>query len=67
MIGLNLLLFGQESQLHADDVIVFCLYVKFRKQRSPKSSDKISQVLAKPESSNPLKNNDPPKVAISEN
>lgn len=64
MIGMNLPLFGQESHLRADDIIAFCLYVKFRKQRSPKSSDKISQVLVTPESSDHPKNNDPPKVAI---
>ena len=51
MVGMNLPLFGQQSHLHADDVITFCLYVKFRKQRSPESNDKISQVLANPESS----------------
>lgn len=61
---MNLPLFGQESHLRADDIIAFCLYVKFRKQRSPKSSDKISQVLVNPESSHHPKNNDPPKVAI---
>ena len=63
MIGMKLLLYGQESHLHADNIIAFCLYVKFRKQRSPKSSDKISQVLVNPQSSDHPERNNPPKVA----